>query len=66
MENRIKVVSQLPTPNIIEIYLVNKASQTRKVGVLEMPTDGNLSANIELAEKICQEIKKRIGKGINN
>lgn len=66
MENSIKVVYQMPRQNIIEIFLVNRANQTRKVGLLEMPADGNITANIQLAEKACQEIKKRIGKGVNN
>ena len=62
--NNLRVVPKMPCPNIIEFYLVNRANETRKIGILEMPCDNQLNDNLELAEAVCTAMRKRIRKSV--
>jgi len=60
----LRVVPKMPYQNVIEIYVVNRAGETLKIGILQVPNDSQMNDNLELAETVCAAVRKRIRKSV--
>ncbi len=64
MNSGFRVVPKMPCSWLIEIYIVAKTGDVRKVAVIEVPHDDQLNDNLELSQTVCAAINKRIKKSV--